>query len=53
MNFTTTALAAGALMTIFVGVPITAIVSQTMEILAIIAAISATTFGAYKMTPTQ
>ena len=51
MNFTTTALAAGTLMTIFIGVPITAFVSQHMEILATFAIFGVVMSGAFALTP--
>ena len=51
MNFTTTALAAGTLMTIFIGVPITTFVSQYMEILATFVIFGAVMSGAFSLTP--
>ena len=51
MNFTTTALAAGTLMTIFIGVPITTFVSQYMEILATFVIFGAVMSGAFALTP--
>ena len=53
MNFTTTALAAGTLMTIFIGVPSTAFVSQHMELLATLANFGAVMSGACEFTPKQ
>ena len=53
MNFTTTALAAGTLMTIFIGVPITTFVSQYMEILATLAIFGAAMSGAFALTPKE
>ena len=51
MNFTTTALAVGTLMTIFIGVPVTTLVSQYMEILATLAIFGAVMSGAFALTP--
>ena len=51
MNFTTTALAVGTLMTILVGVPITTLVSQNMEILATLAIFGVVMSGAFALTP--
>ena len=51
MNFTTTALAVGTLMTIFIGVPITTFVSQNMEILATLAIFGVVMSGAFALTP--
>ena len=51
MNFTTTALAAGTLMTIFIGVPLTTFVYQYMEILVTISIFGAAMSGAFALTP--
>ena len=51
MNFTTTALAVGTLMTVFIGVPITTFISQYMEILATLVIFGAVMSGAFALTP--
>ena len=51
MNFTTTALAVGTLMTIFIGVPLTTFVYQYMEILVTLAIFVAVMSGAFALTP--
>ncbi len=51
MNFTTTAMAAGTLMTIFIGAPLITFFSQNMEILATLAILGAAMGGAFALTP--